>query len=111
MDRRLAESVDCAFVYDAESWGVGCRGGKLRSQALLSGLLIGDDASPRETQKLISGCRPDWIEKGIPSVWLGQISGSTSVAYAGVFGQLHQGAAARDAVQNRITALARGSKS
>ena len=60
-------------------------GGKLRSQALLSGLLIGDDASPRETQKLISSCRPDWIEKGVPSVWLGQVSGSTSVAYAGVF--------------------------
>ena len=46
--------------------------------------MIGDDASLRETQKLISSCRPDWIEKGVPSVWLGQVSGSTSVAYAGV---------------------------
>ena len=61
-------------------------GGKLRSQNLLSGLLIADDASLRETKRLVSLCKPDWIEKGIPSVWLGQISGSTSVAYAGVLG-------------------------
>ena len=59
-------------------------GGKLRSQAFLTGLLIANDASPRETQQLINNCRPDWIEKDIPSAWLGQISGRTSVAYAGV---------------------------
>ena len=59
-------------------------GGKLRSQTLLTGLLIAGDASLRETQQLVSQCKPDWIEKGIPSVWLGRISGTTSVAYAGV---------------------------
>ena len=59
-------------------------GGKLRSQDLLIGLLIGDDASPRETRKLVKICQPDWIEKDVPSAWLGRVSGSTSVAYAGV---------------------------
>ena len=85
LDRRLADQLIARLSMMRKVEVLVAGGGKLRSQALLSGLLIGDDASPRETQKLISSCRPDWIEKGVPSVWLGQVSGSTSVAYAGVF--------------------------
>ena len=85
LDRRLADQLIARLSMMRKVGVLVVGGGKLRSQALLSGLLIGDDASPRETQKLISSCRPDWIEKGVPSVWLGQVSGSTSVAYAGVF--------------------------
>ena len=84
LDRRLADQLIARLSMMRKVGALVVGGGKLRSQALLSGLLIGDDASLRETQKLISSCRPDWIEKGVPSVWLGQVSGSTSVAYAGV---------------------------
>ncbi len=84
LDRRLGNQLIARLSMMRKVGVLVTGGGKLRSQALLSGLLIGDDASPRETQKLISSCRPDWIEKGVPSVWLGQVSGSTSVAYAGV---------------------------
>ena len=85
LDRRLSEKLIARLSIMRKAGVLVTGGGKLRSQVLLSGLLIGNDASPRETQKLISSCRPDWIEKGVPSVWLGQVSGSTSVAYAGVF--------------------------
>ena len=84
LERRLADQLIARLSMMRKAGALVAGGGKLRSQALLSGLLVGDDASPRETQKLISSCRPDWIEKGVPSVWLGQVSGSTSVAYAGV---------------------------
>ena len=66
--------------------GVGHWRRKVTQSESAFGLLIADDASLRETKRLVSLCKPDWIEKGIPSVWLGQISGSTSVAYAGVLG-------------------------
>ena len=85
LDRRLADQLIARLSMMRKVGVLVTGGGKLRSKALLSGLLIGDDASPGETQKLINSCRPDWIEKGIPSVWLGQVSGSTSVAYGGVF--------------------------
>ena len=84
LNRRLADQLIARLSMMRKVGLLVAGSGKLRSQALLSGLLIGDDASPREAQKLISSCRPDWIEKGIPSAWLGQISGRTSVAYAGV---------------------------
>ena len=84
LDRRLAEQLIARLSMMRKARVLVTGGGKLRSQGLLTGLLIGDDASLRETQKLISICRPDWTEKGVPSTWLGQISGSTSVAYAGV---------------------------
>ena len=85
LDRRLADQLIARLSMMRKARVLVTGGGKLRSQVLLSGLLISDDASPRETQKLISSCQPDWIEKGVPSSWLGQVSGSTSVAYAGVF--------------------------
>ena len=85
LDRRLAGQLIARLSMMRKAGVLVTGGGKLRSQSLLTGLLIGDDASPRETRKLINSCRPDWIEKGVPSAWLGQISGSTSVAYAGVF--------------------------
>ena len=66
-------------------------GGKLRSgSSQLAGMLVADDASPREARQLISLCQPDWVETDIPAVWLGQVAGSTSVAYAGV---IHSGTA------------------
>lgn len=84
LDRRLSEQMIARLSLMRKAGVLVTGGGKLRSQVLVTGLLIADDASPRETQQLISSCRPDWIEKGIPSAWLGQISGSRSVAYAGV---------------------------
>ncbi len=84
LDRRLADQLIARLSMMRKAGVLLTGGGKLRSQARLTGLLIADDASLRETQQLISNCRPDWIEKGIPSAWLGQISGSTSVAYSGV---------------------------
>ena len=84
LDRRLAAQLIARLSIMRKAGVLVTGGGKLRNQALLTGLLIGDDASPRETQKLISSCRPDWVEKDVPSAWLGQVSGSTSVAYAGV---------------------------
>lgn len=84
--RHLAKQVIARLSMMRKAGVLVTGGGKLRGQELLSGLLIADDASLRETKRLVSLCQPDWIEKGIPSVWLGQISGSTSVAYAGVLG-------------------------
>ena len=84
LDRRLADQLIARLSIMRKAGVLVIGGGKLRSQAFLTGLLIANDASPRETQQLINSCRPDWIEKGIPSAWLGQISGRTSVAYAGV---------------------------
>ena len=86
LDRRLADQLIARLSMMRKAGVLVTGGGKLRSQMLLTGLLIADDASPRETQQLVSHCQPDWIEKGIPSFWLGQISGSPSVAYAGVLG-------------------------
>ena len=84
LDRRLAVQLIARLSIMRKAGVLVIGGGKLRSQTFLTGLLIANDASSRETQKLINSCRPDWIEKGIPSAWLGQISGRTSVAYAGV---------------------------
>ena len=84
LDRRLADQLIARLSMMRKAGVLITGGGKLRSQTLLTGLLIADDASPRETQQLVSHCRPDWTEKDIPSSWMGQISGSTSIAYAGV---------------------------
>ena len=84
LDRRLSEKLIARLSIMRKAGVLVTGGGKLRSQASLTGLLIANDASPRETQQFISICRPDWIEKGIPSAWLGQISGTASVAYAGI---------------------------
>ena len=54
LDRRLADQLIARLSMMRKVGALVVGGGKLRSQALLSGLLIGDDASPRETQKLIS---------------------------------------------------------
>lgn len=86
LDLRLADQLIARLSMMRKAGVLITGGGKLRSQSQLTGLLIADDASLRETQQLVSHCQPDWIEKGIPSVWLGQISGSTSIAYAGVLG-------------------------
>ncbi len=87
LDYRLAVQLVARLSMMRKAGLLVTGGGKLRSQTiLLSGLLIADDASPRETQQLINDCKSDWIEKGIPSGWLGRISGTSSVAYAGVLG-------------------------
>lgn len=49
-----------------------------------SGLLVADDASPRETAGLISQLQPDWIETGLPAEMLGGVASRTSLAYAAV---------------------------
>ena len=84
LNQRLADQLIARLSMMRKAGVLITGGGKLRRQASLTGLLVADDASPREAQQLIRCCQPGWIEKGIPSVWLGQISGSTSIAYAGV---------------------------
>ena len=77
LERRLADHLIARLSMMRKAGVLVAGGGKLRSQTLLTGLLIAGDASLRETQQLVSQCKPDWIEKGIPSVWLGRISGTT----------------------------------
>ncbi len=85
LERRLGEQLIARLSMMRKAGSLITGGGKLRSsQAELAGLLIGDDASPREARQLIGQCQPDWVETDVPAIWLGQISGSTSVAYAGV---------------------------
>ncbi len=60
-------------------------GGSLReSKTALQGVLIADDASPREAADLIHFIQPDWIEEHIPSEILGKIARRDSIAYAGI---------------------------
>ena len=85
LEKRLAEHLISRLSMMRKAGLLVTGGGKLRSgQAEIAGLLIGDDASPREARQLTGVCQPDWVEADIPSVWLGRISGSLSVAYAGV---------------------------
>ena len=85
LERRLGEQLIARLSMMRKAGSLVTGGGKLRSSnAQLAGLLIADDASPREARQLIGLCQPDWVETDIPAQWLGQVSGSTSVAYAGV---------------------------
>ena len=85
LEDRLAEHLISRLSLMRKAGMLVTGGGKLRSgQTAFAGLLIGDDASPREARQLIGVCQPDWVEPNVPAVWLGRISGSFSVAYAGV---------------------------
>ena len=85
LERRLGEQLVARLSMMRKAGSLVTGGGKLRSSSSqLAGLLIADDASPREARQLISLCQPDWVETDIPAIWLGQVAGSTSVAYAGV---------------------------
>ena len=85
LERRLGDQVIARLSMMRKAGSLVAGGGKLRSASYqLAGMLIADDASPREARQLISLCQPDWVETDIPAVWLGQVAGSTSVAYAGV---------------------------
>ncbi|MEC7208857.1 MAG: DUF448 domain-containing protein [Pseudomonadota bacterium] len=85
LENRLGEQLISRLSMMRKAGLLVTGGGKLRSsQTPLAGLLIADDASPREARQLVSLCQPDWTETDIPASWLGQISGSASVAYAGV---------------------------
>ena len=85
LEQRFAEHLISRLSLMRKAGLLVTGGGKLRSgQTEFAGLLIGDDASPREARQLIGVCQPDWVETNVPAVWLGRISGSFSVAYAGV---------------------------
>lgn len=84
LEQRLGDQVMARLSMMRKAGCLLTGGGKLRTQADVVGLLIADDASSREAHQLIGICQPDWTETGIPASWLGQISGSLSVAYAGV---------------------------
>ena len=74
--------------------------GKLEmAAARLDGLLIADDASPREAAALIQMVQPSWCERDMPAHLLGQIAGVDSLAYAGVL------SAAYSSEQKQINAL------
>ena len=99
LERRLGEQLIARLSMMRKAGSLVTGGGKLRSSpSLLAGLLIADDASPREARQLVSLCQPNWVETNIPAEWLGQVAGSTSVAYAGV---IH----ARPAAQQRLELL------
>ena len=74
--------------------------GKLEmAAARLDGLLIADDASPREAATLIQTVKPSWCERDMPAYLLGKIAGVESLAYAGVL------SAAYPSEQKQINAL------
>lgn len=68
--------------------------GSLREAGPLDGLLIADDASPREAAKLTGAVQPDWTIKGVPADLLGQAFGRESLAFAGLLAGSHPGQAA-----------------
>jgi len=67
--------------------------GSLRGAGQMDGLLIADDASPREAAKLKSSVQPGWIIKGVPARLLGQAFGRETLAYVGVLASGHAGQA------------------
>ncbi len=102
LERRLGEQLIARLSMMRKAGSLVTGGGKLRSgSSLLACLLVADDASPREARQLISLCQPDWVETGIPAEWLGQVAGSTSVAYAGV---IHSGTAAQQRLESLLKA-------
>ncbi len=50
----------------------------------MDGLLIADDASPRESPGLKSAVQPGWIIKAVPARLLGQAFGRETLAYVGI---------------------------
>ena len=61
-----------------------CGSGKLLAEGECVGLLVADDASPRETQKLRSKLTVDWVAKNFSATELGKICGRDSIAFIGV---------------------------
>lgn len=60
--------------------------GSMRDEAWITGLLIADDASPREASALKGAVQPDWVEEGLPAATLGAAFSRPSVAYLGLRG-------------------------
>lgn len=67
--------------------------GSLREAGQIAGLLIADDASPRESAKLISAVQPGWVIKAVPARLLGQAFGRDSLAFAGILASSKPGQA------------------
>ena len=59
-------------------------GGKLAGQETAVGMLIANDASPREAKAHIRRLSPDWVFDDFASDYLGQPFGRESLAYIGI---------------------------
>ena len=59
-------------------------GANLIKQERIEGLLVADDASARETDKLCQITKPKYIEKNMPAAILGQVKKRDSIAYLGI---------------------------
>ena len=58
--------------------------GKLLAEGHCVGLLVADDASPRETEKLRARLAVDWVARNFSATELGKICGRDSIAFIGV---------------------------
>jgi len=58
--------------------------GKLLAEGRCIGLMVADDASPRETEKLRSKLAVTWVAQNFSATELGQICGRDSLAFVGV---------------------------
>ena len=58
--------------------------GKLLAEGHCVGLLAADDASPRETERLLAKLAVDWVARNFSATELGKICGRDSIAFVGV---------------------------
>ena len=66
--------------------------GKLLAEGHCVGLLVADDASPRETEKLRARLAVDWVARNFSATELGKICGRDSIAFIGVRASISSGA-------------------
>ena len=66
--------------------------GKLLAEGHCVGLLVADDASPRETEKLRARLAVDWVARNFSATELGKICGRDSIAFIGVRASISPGA-------------------
>ena len=80
--------------------------GKLLAEGRFVGLLVADDASPRETEKLRAKLAVDWVARNFSATELGKIFGRDSIAFVGVRASLAPGAdKLSDILHQEITRL------
>jgi predicted RNA-binding protein YlxR (DUF448 family) len=58
--------------------------GKLLAEGRCVGLLVADDASPRETERLRSRLEVEWVAQNFKAAELGQICGRDTLAFVGI---------------------------
>ena len=67
--------------------------GKLLAEGQCVGLLVADDASPRETEKLRRRLAVEWVARNFNAAELGQICGRDTLAFVGIRASKGSGAA------------------